>query len=145
MKLLSDVNVLLALVAECHSLHGMARQWWDQQPTERCLHICRPVQMGLLRLLSSEAALGEEALTLSGAWAVYAALLASGQFAFTLEPRGLDPAWEQLCRPFQRSPKVVMDAYLAAFAHVGGFRLVTLDRAFSRFRGIDCQVLRAKP
>jgi hypothetical protein len=72
-----------------------------------------------LRLLSSEAALGEDAVTLPEAWAVYATLLASGRFAFTLEPPGIDPLWERFCRPFRKSPKVVMDAYLAAFAKAG--------------------------
>ena len=30
-----------------------------------------------------------------------------------------------------------MDAYLAAFAQAGGFRLVTLDRALATFPGLD--------
>jgi hypothetical protein len=45
--------------------------------------------------------------------------------------------WERLCRPFGRSPKVVLDACLAAFAVAGGYRLVTLDGAFGRFDGLD--------
>ena len=140
MKLLSDVNVLLALAAEGHARHAEVRRWWEQLPAEDAIHVCRPVQMGLLRLMSSEAALGADAVALPTAWALYAALLASGRFAFTLEPQGLDAAWERLCRPFRKSPKVVMDAYLAAFAEVGGFRLVTLDRGFSQFRGLNLQI-----
>ncbi len=44
---------------------------------------------------------------------------------------------EEYCRPFGRSPKVVMDACLAAFAVAGGYRLVTLDRAFGEFHGLS--------
>ena len=141
MKLLSDVNVLLALAAECHAHHVQVRRWWEGRPEQEAIHICRPVQMALLRLMSSEAALGADAITLPSAWALYAAMLASGRFAFTLEPPEFEATWEILCRPFERSPKVVMDAYLAAFARTGGFRLVTLDRAFSQFPDLDCLLI----
>ena len=141
MKLLSDINVLLALVAECHAGHQKARGWWERQSSDRPVHVCRLVQMGLLRLMSSESALGEEAVTLSAGWATYATLLASGRFAFTLEPPGLDALWELYCRPFRRSPKVVMDAYLAAFARAGGYRLVTMDRAFAQVPELDHEII----
>ncbi len=137
MKLLSDVNVLLALAAECHAQHSEVLRWWEGLPEDESLHVCRPVQMALLRLMCSEAALGADAVTLPSAWALYAAMLASGRFCFTLEPPEFEAAWEVLCRPFGRSPKVVVDAYLAAFARAGGFGLVTLDRAFSQFPGLD--------
>ena len=141
MKLLSDTNVLLALTAECHASHTKVLRWWEEQAKDGPIYVCRHVQMGLLRLISSEAALGADAVTLPNAWAVYASLLASGRFAFTLEPQGLDPLWEHFCRPFRKSPKVVMDAYLAAFAKAGGYRLVTLDSAFVSFPGLDHEVI----
>jgi predicted nucleic acid-binding protein len=34
-----------------------------------------------------------------------------------------------------------MDAYLAAFARAGGHRLVTTDRAFRQFSGVDLVLL----
>jgi predicted nucleic acid-binding protein len=34
-----------------------------------------------------------------------------------------------------------MDAYLAAFALAGGYRLVTTDRGFRQFNGLDVVVL----
>ena len=77
--------------------------------------------------------MGADTLRLPQAWSVYARLLASGRFAFVLEPPHLDEAWAQLCTPFGRSPKVIADAYLAAFAKAGGYRLVTLDAAFGQF------------
>ncbi len=141
MKLLSDVNVLLALAAECHARHAEVRRWWEGRPDDESVYICRPVQMALLRLMSSQAALGADAVSLPSAWALYAAMLASGRFSFTLEPPEFEATWEILCRPFERSPKVVMDAYLAAFACTGGFRLITLDRAFSQFPGLDYMLI----
>jgi toxin-antitoxin system PIN domain toxin len=138
MKLLSDVNVLVALVAERHASHKVVKSWWQALPDAEPMGIVRPVQTGLLRLLSTEAVMGNDTLSLSEAWGVYATLLASGRFTLVLESPGLDVTWEKLCRPFGRSPKVVMDAYLAAFALSGGYRLVTLDRAFTQFPKLDC-------
>ena len=138
MKLLSDVNVLVALVAERHAAHRDVKAWWEALPATETIGIVRPVQTGLLRLLCTEAVMGDDTLSLSEAWGVYAMLLASGRFALVLESPGLDVAWERLCRPFGRSPKVVMDAYLAAFALSGGYRLVTLDRAFAQFPKLEC-------
>jgi len=34
-----------------------------------------------------------------------------------------------------------MDAYLAAFALAGGYRMVTTDAAFEQFGGLDLKVL----
>ena len=136
MKLLSDVNVLLALVAENNGHHAAVRHWWERQADDAVIHICRPVQMGFLRLLCSETVMREDTQELPEAWAIYATLINSRRFTFVLEPAGLDAAWAGLCRPFKRSPKVVMDAYLAAFATAGGFTLVTLDQAFAQFRGL---------
>ena len=137
MKLLSDVNVLLTLTSNRCRQHAAARGWWENLPPAESLCICRPVQTSLLRLLCTEAVMGEDAITLPQAWSVYAQLLASGRFHFVLEPPKLDPTWADFCRPFGRSPKIVMDAYLAAFAVAGGYRLVTLDKAFSQFKGLD--------
>ncbi len=137
MKLLCDVNLLLALVAERHAKHRDVRTWWESLPADETISICRPVQTALLRLLSTEAVMGNDTLSLPQAWSVYATLLASGRFALALEPMGLDPQWELLCRPFGRSPKVVMDAYLAAFALTAPYRLATLDHAFKLFPKLD--------
>jgi predicted nucleic acid-binding protein len=35
-----------------------------------------------------------------------------------------------------------MDAYLAAFAFTGGYRLVSIDRAFKQFPGVDVRLIR---
>ena len=35
------------------------------------------------------------------------------------------------------NPETLMDAYLAAFAMAGGYRLVTTDKGFKQFKGLD--------
>ena len=137
MQQMCDVNVLLALVTERHAHHLRCKNWWKTRDHASPLLICREVQISLLRLLSTEAVMSEDALTLPQAWSLYASLLKSGGFHRVLEPRGLDVEWERLCRPYRHSPKVVMDTYLAAFAITGGYTLVTLDGAFASFRGLS--------
>jgi len=53
----------------------------------------------------------------------------------------LDAAWERLCRPFKKSPKVVADTYLLAFAATGDYQLVTLDRALTQFENVDVELI----
>jgi toxin-antitoxin system PIN domain toxin len=140
MRQMCDVNVLLALVTERHAHHDRCKRWWKGREHASPLLICREVQIALLRLLSTEAVMSEDVLTLPQAWALYASLLTCGGFRSVLEPRGLEVEWERQCRPFKRSPKVVMDAYLAAFAIAGGYTLVTLDEAFANFPGMSLLV-----
>ena len=136
MKQLADVNLLLALVVERHAQHAAVRVWWSRRKAEGPVYLCRSVQASFLRLLTTSAVMGDETLTLPQAWGCYAQLLNSGHFALALEPTGLDATWAGLCQPFGRSPKVVMDAYLAAFAVTGSYELLTLDRAFAQFPGL---------
>ena len=39
------------------------------------------------------------------------------------------------------TPKLVGDAYLAAFAIAGGRKMVTADGGFRQFRGLDVELL----
>lgn len=136
MKFLADANFLLALTADIHAHHSLAHRWWTEHRAGAEVGICRPMQSALLRLLCTSAVMGAEAKTLTQAWSIYAVLIDSGCFFFAPEPSGLVLTWERLCRPYGSSPKVVMDAYLAAFAQCGGYTLVSFDRAFSHFKGL---------
>ncbi len=137
MAQMCDVNVLLALVAERHTHHDPCVNWWKSRHTDSPVLICREVQAALLRLLSNQTVMEDDVLTLPQAWSVYVSLLKEGGFARVIEPRGIDIQWERFCRPFGHAPKMVMDAYLAAFAIRGGYTLVTLDRAFMQFDGLS--------
>ncbi|HEY5893043.1 MAG TPA: hypothetical protein VIT91_07410 [Chthoniobacterales bacterium] len=56
---------------------------------------------------------------------------------------GNDSLWRRLASCDTASPKVWMDAYLAAFAIAGGLRMVTLDHDFKAFveQGLDLRLL----
>jgi len=61
------------------------------------------------------------------------ALQALAQVAWREEPPGVFAQWRTLAALDSASPKVWMDAYLAAFALAGGLRLLTLDQDFKNF------------
>jgi predicted nucleic acid-binding protein len=57
------------------------------------------------------------------------------------EPAGIDRWWRRYSERNTASPKLWMDAYLAAFARAEGCTLVTTDGAFKQFDGLDYLIL----
>jgi uncharacterized protein len=144
--LLADSNVWLALALSKHEFHAEARTWFaDRTPREALF--CRSTQQTLLRLLTTKAVLAAYAippLSNQAAWSVYDGFLADERIAWVEEPSGLETAWREFAGGSRASPKIWMDAYLAAFAFVGGHGLVTTDKAFKQFKGLDLLVLSSK-
>jgi toxin-antitoxin system PIN domain toxin len=128
--LLLDVNVWVALSCAAHEHHQTAADWYSSLDDTVELTFCRITQLGLLRLLTSEAVMGDEVLTQSDAWRVYDAWRRDARVSFAPEPAGLDRTFRQRSRAKAASPKSWADAYLSAFADEGGLSLVTFDRAF---------------
>jgi toxin-antitoxin system PIN domain toxin len=105
---------------------------------------CRITQQSFLRLLTTKAVLapyGIPPLRNKAAWSAYEGFLADERIAWTEEPRALESCWKRLAAGSQASPKLWIDAYLAAFALSGGYQLVTTDKAFKQFKGLDLVVL----
>jgi predicted nucleic acid-binding protein len=67
--------------------------------------------------------------------------MANGGSGWLGEPVGLEARWKRLCSGQRASPKLWMDAYLAAFAMEGGHRFVTTDKGFKQFKGLSLVVL----
>jgi uncharacterized protein len=59
------------------------------------------------------------------------------------EQWGLDARWKEFAVRGAASPRLWMDAHLAAFAVAGGYRMVTIDGAFVQVDGLDLLVLGA--
>lgn len=142
--MLCDSNVWLALALSKHSHHSAAREWLETVEQPASVLLCRATQQAFLRLLTNASVLspyGNPPLTNREAWSAYEALLTDDRIAFREEPTGLEPLWKELAVRETASPKLWMDAYLAAFALAGRFRIVTTDAAFAQFRGLDLLVL----
>ncbi len=142
---LCDSNVWLALALSMHAHHAAAREWFEAVADPRSVLFCRATQQTFLRLLTNASVLspyGNPPLTNRQAWEAYQALLADDRIAFrSEEPAGLEAQWRRFAVRETASPKIWMDAYLAAFALAGGYRMVTTDAAFRQFRGLDLELL----
>lgn len=69
------------------------------------------------------------------------AIMASPIVGYRDEPPGVTTIWHRLAALPSASPKVWMDAYLAAFATASHLQMVTLDQGFLQFAGISSTVL----
>jgi toxin-antitoxin system PIN domain toxin len=98
-----------------------------------------------MRLLTNAAVhgrYGQQPLTNNAAWQAYDAAIADPRIRLEEdEPPNLERWWRQYAQRNTASPKLWMDAYLAAFARAGDYRLVTIDAAFKQFAGLDLLLL----
>lgn len=151
---LPDINVWLALAVQEHPHHAAAKRYWDgvQQDMQMSpntapqkIYFCRTTMLGLVRLLCQPKVVGEGALALPAAWAVYQSFRALPIIDLLAEPQECDTQIAALLA--EKSVQGVLparlwtDAYLAALAQSSGLRLVTFDRDFERFGLARCVVL----
>jgi uncharacterized protein len=133
---LFDTNVWIAVVFPTHPFHSKAKQALARTNTVRPAVMCRSTQQSFLRLASTPTILkayGAEVSTNRDALIVMDKLLSLSQVVVRPEPDGTFDLWRNMAALESASPKVWMDAYLAAFAIAGGIDLVTLDHDFKNF------------
>jgi toxin-antitoxin system PIN domain toxin len=135
-----DVNVWFSLAVADHPHHSTAAAWWREESS--LTGFCRLTQLGLVRLLTTEAAMGGFPLTNAEAWGVYDRLVADSRVRVFPELPAIDDRFRALSAVGQASPKLWVDAYLAAYAAASEATLVTFDRAFVRY-GVECRILPA--
>jgi toxin-antitoxin system PIN domain toxin len=144
MRHLCDSNVLLALVLANHPHHTLALKWFQSLGPGETVGLCRATQLSFLRLLTTEAILKRDTQTNAEAISVWNGLAGSPRCEFLFqEPSSLESKWLVWSGLDTASPKVWMDAFLAAFAMGHGLRLVTFDRGFEPYRkqGLDLLLL----
>jgi uncharacterized protein len=144
MMFLLDSNVWLALSMEVHTFHQPTRDWLHGTDPDDIFVFCRATQQALLRLLTTTAVWKPYALpplTNVKAWAIYTTYLQDPMVKFMVDPPDLEQEWHQFAIRSTASPKLWMDAYLAAFAKDAGLTLVTTDKAFLQFKGCKVQLL----
>jgi uncharacterized protein len=142
--ILADSNVWLALALSKHAFHPVVRAWLLRRKPPETVLFCRSTQQSFLRLLTTAAVLapyGIPPLSNKDAWSAYEGFLADERISWAEEPRGLDSHWKKWAAGLKASPKLWMDAYLAAFTVAGGYQLVTTDKGFKQFKGLDILVL----
>ena len=133
---LFDTSVWIAAVFATHPSHRIAQKTLQQATLTEPAVFCRSTQQSFLRLTSTPTLLkayGAAGFTNRDALVAYAALLGLPQACEREEAPGTVALWHRLAASDAASPKVWMDAYLAAFAICGGMRLASLDQDFKNF------------
>lgn len=143
---LYDTGVWVALSFSSHPFHTKVRAVFEQADSSRPAAFCRATQTSFLRLLTTPticSAYGCSPIKNREAWAKCGELLALPQVLWLAEPAGVESEWSQCAAVGSPSPKVWMDAYLAAFAITGGLNFVSLDKDFIRLqpRGLQLELL----
>ncbi len=145
---LFDSNIWVAATFPTHEFHAFG---WAALSTASSLEpaiFCRSTQQSFLRLATSPRILeryGAMGMTNRDALLALQTLLARPGVQEREEPTGTVALWHRLATANTASPKVWMDAYLAAFAISGGLRFVTLDRDFKQFEPLGLELLLPTP
>lgn len=129
---LPDINVWVAIHHQRHSHHRVTLDWFNSLDEQNVLVFCRQTQLGLFRLLTTDAVMGSETLTQKKCWALYAQWLAGGRAIERPEPDGAREAFRARTMAAEPAPKAWMDAYLVAFAETARLTLVTFDKALAK-------------
>ena len=139
MKLV-DVGLWLAAIWGRHVQNPVAADWFGIQTDN--IVFCRVTQMGLLRLLSNPAVMGDDAIDRSQAWRTYDQLWADERVLWADEPAELDAVWRAISARDDKSHKLWTDDYLAAFAQASDATLTTLDRKMpARYPSVQVELL----
>jgi uncharacterized protein len=158
---LPDVNIWLALVQPDHTHHMAAQSYWRetmQRLTQEAvtdsplgkaekMYFCRTTMLGLVRVLcQSERAAGRQ-VEMHQAMAAYQRFMEIEEVAFLQEPwLGVDATLAMLLQIHPKLPlRLSTDVYLAAVAQTTGLRLVSFDRDYLRFEGLNCLILDREP
>lgn len=142
--ILVDTSIWFAFSVSTHQFHAAAKDFFASLHPNSPALFCRATQQSFLRLLTTERVMGlygNPPLSNVEAWRLYDSLLTDRRIRFAEEPAALETRWRRYASPETASPKLWMDAYLAAFATAGGHRLVTTDKAFRQFDGLDSIIL----
>lgn len=130
-----DVNVWLALAAAEHIHSAIARHWWSQESGR--IAFSRFTQMGLLRLMTTAAAMDGQPISVDEAWRVYDRFYQDGRVLFVAEPPEAEVRFRRYAAGRAASPKLWADAWLLALSEAAAGTLVTFDRALAA-RGALC-------
>lgn len=128
--LFPDINVWLALSYERHIHYSSARSWLERLGDNSRICFCRFTQLGLLRLLTNGAVMGDDkVLSQTEAWSIYDRWIQDDRVLYVDESSTLEARFRALTQNKRSASKDWADSYLYAFAETADLRLVTFDQA----------------
>ena len=138
---LPDLNVWLALASPMHQHHSSAVAYWEEQASQQVL-FCTVTALGLVRLVMQPKVMGDAALTAADASALLDQFVQQpGVSHAQPSSEGWD-VFHGFMRQADLSPRLCTDAHLAALAITNQWRLVSFDRDFQSFCGLNLLQLR---
>jgi toxin-antitoxin system PIN domain toxin len=137
---LVDSNLWLALCFGGHQHHQLGASWFESLNSGEA-GFCRITQMALLRHLTNSTIMGSYVLSQRRAWSCFDRLFEDDRVIFLEEPDELELRWRTLTRSDEPKQYFWTDAYIAAFALVSRIKVSTIDQDFSRFRGLEIELL----
>ncbi len=143
---LIDTSVWVAFAFPRHPGHAAFSEAFARISVAQPAVMCRAAEQGFMRLATTATVFkyyGVPDMNNQLALAMLDALRSMPHVRYSDEPPGMVAHWRQLAALPTASPKVWMDAYLAAFAISAGLSLVTLDKDFMAFakHGLNCDLL----
>ena len=137
-----DINVWMAAACQGHRHHSSASAWFASTNDGK-IGFCRLTQLGFLRLLTHPSVMRGEVMTPTAAWRAFDQFAGDNRVTFYSEPEyeELQGSFRQLTTEKRFAHQQWPDAYLAAFARVGGLVLVTFDRGLKALAGRDTRLL----
>ena len=143
---LFDSDVWVAATFPNHEFHALALAYLRTSTTFQPALFCRATEQSFLRLATSPRLLArydQSGMTNRDALTALKILMERPNIRACDEPLGTVSLWHRLAALDTASPKIWMDAYLAAFAISGDLPLVTLDRDFKSFEkdGLQLRLL----
>ena len=133
---LPDLNVWLALASADHSHHQQAVHYWEQQAAEQVL-FCTVTALGLVRLVRQPKLMGAAVMTAAEASELLQAFCRQPGVSLARSEHDGFEVFHQLLRSRDLPARLCTDAYLAAQAMANGWRLVSFDRDFAGFEGLQ--------
>lgn len=133
---LPDLNVWLAMASPEHSHHVQAVRYWETRSADQVL-FCSVTALGLVRLVSQPKLMGAAVKSTAEAAALLQAFCAQPGVAIADSEQNAWEIFHAVVLNLQLPPKHCTDAYLAALAMANGWRLVSFDRDFNQFKGLD--------
>jgi toxin-antitoxin system PIN domain toxin len=133
---LYDSNIWVALTFASHPYHDGAGEQVKQSSADRPICRIRATELSTLRLITTPVihrAFGVPNFSNREAIAFLTSLFRKTGSLEIEEPKGTRELWLRLADAEKASPKIWMDAYLAAVSITGGFDFVTLNGDFRHF------------
>ena len=132
--------MIFPLPVSRHQHRDKALEWFDSTAAGE-VALSRLGRLGTLRLLCTSQVMGPDVLQPKAAMEAWEVLEADERVVLLHEPDRLAVALKKFVTSRAPSPNLWPDAYLAAFATVAALKLVSFDRDFSKFRGLNFLLL----